>query len=980
MKNDIAIVGMSGRFPNGLNVKSLWQLLVRNGNTFEKIIPKDLRGTEHEKYYEQGNYVFSCSRLDRQDLFDAKTFKCNPTEALLMDPQHRIFLSCCREALEYAAIPTPESKGLRTGVFAGCSISSYFIYNILRSKYAEYNPMQLLMSTDKDFISTRVAYKLNLRGPAVTVQTGCSTSLVAVHQAYKALITGEVDMALAGGSSVDAQGRVGYFYTPEGALSSDGICRPFDAEADGTVFSDSVGVVVLCRLEDAIKHDLNVLAIIKSSAINNNGNDCAGFAAPSINGQAEVIEKSLTLSGLEADEIVAVEAHGTGTKLGDPIEIKALNKVFPKLKEKYCAVSSIKANIGHTDVASGIVGLIKAVLTIKHQLLPAQINLNTINPLLELDDSPFFISKNNICLKNKKSINIGVSSFGFGGTNVHIILSPYQRQRVIREKKSSNLKKYLLPLSAPSKDLLSSYINAFKHKLETLTNEQLENIQYTLLNGRTDFQSRAYFICSDVQKCSVSDYKFHQIASKPVRAVFVFPGQGTSWGYASSFYNVNHIFRKEVDKFVGLFKNETGKDLLPMILTPNTELYKTMTSIVQPVLFILSMALSRLLYALGVIPSEVLGHSLGEITAACFSGILSEEDAVKLVSLRAELMETKTVKGTMIVIFSDEATIKKTLKDLAFEIAAYNDKQQIVISTHLENELLITDLLVKNKIKYKLLPVKKGFHSSLMDPIMDEWRNSVKNIQNSKPAIAMMSTLLSSYIRKTEDLIKTDHWVRHLRKPVYYYQGITEICKSHSKKGTLPLFIELGGSSHLSFLAQEQVPELSIVSISDINNQINEDSLQEFFGDLWLNGYSIDKRAISSSGSLISLPISELEESSFWITPNLNENITVKFDTSDDTLKDCDSVSSKNESTAGQKCNIENSIKEIIGSAFKLPASSVNDDFDFFANSGQSMLATMIILRIRKELQLTIPLDLIYNFPVVSDFIREVISINEQCN
>ncbi len=420
----IAIVGMAGVFPRAADVDALWQRLLNKQETIEDIGREDLEGKVDPAWLDHPDYVFRASCLEEPGLFDADFFDITPGEAEMMDPQQRWFLQTCWQALENAGYPEPESQGLKTGVFGGCSIGTYFANNILGNpKYADRDPVSIMMANDKDFLCTRVAYKLNLTGPAMTIQTACSTSLVAVHQACQALLSGECDLALAGGASVSAFGPSGYLYTAQGIRSRDGRCRPFDQDSSGTLFGDGVGVVTLKRLEDAQSDQDYIYAVIQGSAVNNDGASKVGFTAPSLAGQTEVIQEAMQVAGAMPSDIHFVEAHGTATELGDPMEISALKAVYGSIGPQECAIGSIKSNIGHLDCASGIAALIKAAKAIEQRRLPATLHYKKPNPRLDLDSSPFFVNADTLALPKSGEIYGAVSAFGFGGTNAHLVLS-----------------------------------------------------------------------------------------------------------------------------------------------------------------------------------------------------------------------------------------------------------------------------------------------------------------------------------------------------------------------------------------------------------------------------------------------------------------------------------------------------------------------------------------------------------------------------
>ena len=420
----IAIVGMAGRFPGADTIEQLWQQLLAGADCTKTLREEEITSPLHQPWLNHPDYVKRCACLSDSAGFDTEFFDINAADACMTDPQQRGFLTCCWEALEQAGYPEPERLGHRTGVFGGCSVGTYMVNNILGNPdYADRDPLVIMMFNDKDFLSSRVAYKLDLRGPAVTIQTACSTSLVAVHHACQSLLSGECDMALAGGAAVNAYGETGYLYTPKGIRSPDGCCRPFDAKASGTIFGDGVAVVVLKRYTDALADRDHIFALIAATAVNSDGADKAGFTAPSVAGQSDVVREALEVAELDADRISFVEAHGTGTELGDSVEVRALAQAFGSDRRECCLLGSVKSNVGHLDAASGITGFVKTALSLYHRCYPGTRHFEQPNPALNLRQTPFYVTARNTPLPSREVIYGGVSSFGVGGTNAHAILT-----------------------------------------------------------------------------------------------------------------------------------------------------------------------------------------------------------------------------------------------------------------------------------------------------------------------------------------------------------------------------------------------------------------------------------------------------------------------------------------------------------------------------------------------------------------------------
>lgn len=882
--DDIAIVAMAGRYPGNMTIPELWQLLLDGGSSVSEIPAEVLAKSEHAGIYQDINYVPKCAMLREKDKFDAEFFRMSRSEAMLVDPQQRLFLTCCLEALELAGVPHPTESGFKTGVFATTTINTYLILNIFKSQeFFSRDKMQILLANEKDFISSRVAYKLNLTGPAITVQTACSSSLVAIHDACSYLRRGDIDLALAGGASLPTVGETGYLFTPGGAVSSDGKCKAFDEKADGTIFTDGVGVVTLCRLADAIDHGLNIYAVIKGSAVNNNGNDSLNIAAPSVHGQAEVITSALKHAQVDPADIDFIEAHGTGTYLGDPIEVKALTMAFANDKKQYCALGSIKSNVGHTDTTSGVTGVIKAALALKNRMLPATINYSTANPQLDIANTPFFICDRNYALSpEKETLYAGVSSFGFGGTNAHAILaSPpanYRPAAVSADDRKSGYK--LLLWSDRCEASLKKYVADTFSYFARYSQSELAAIAYTLGRCRHEHKFRAYMVADTLPESQHMAYvKYQKQVAEQTRMVFLYPGQGTDWvDVYTSLYHQNKIFRRHVDRLSEKFRPYLGEDIRTLLFPEpghlNSAIEKALqTKWSQPALFIISSGLFYILQEYGITPDYQLGHSLGELVAAWTGGMFSEDDAVKCVASRALLMND-TPDGNMLIVFANHELfhVLPDALQAKLNIAAINSPSQFVLSGAQEYIADAAQFLNDMEIKNKVLAVSKAFHSALMDGILPAWQEVLNVVVFNDLHIPLLSNLTAE-ILSTKPIDSVDYWSGHLRNTVKFAAGVNRIIEDITAQGAEAVFVELGAAKSLSTLSLMNCAAIEAVSVghrdaADAHNIIDQNTILQATGQLWSLGCQIDLQRIIDKSYVVELPVAGLNPQSYWIEPD----------------------------------------------------------------------------------------------------------------
>lgn len=879
MKNSaIAVIGMAGRFPGAGDVDTFWENLRNGVESIQELSEKELLAAGARKdEIDNPDYVRAAAVLENVAMFDAAFFGLSPKDAAIMDPQQRHFLECAWEALENAGHAAQGFEG-SIGVYAGSGINSYLIHNLLTNRnLLENTGLFLLKMTgnDKDVLATRVSYHLNLRGPSLSIQTACSTSLVAVHTACQSLLSNECDLALAGGVTIEIPHGRGYLYREGEILSRDGHCRPFDASASGTVFSSGAGVVVLRRLEDAIEDRDTIQAVILGSAVNNDGSRKVGYFAPSVEGQADVIAEALGVANVPAESISYVETHGTGTKVGDPIEIEGLTQAFHNSRsaKNTCALGSLKSNAGHLDAASGVAGLIKCVLALKHGEIPPSLHFETPNPLIDFKTGPFYVNSK----LSKWSVNAGVprragvTSLGIGGTNAHVVLEeapPVEPTGDTREEQ-------LLVLSAKSAKALDQAASHLTNYLERNPGANLADVAFTLQAGRTAFTHRRAAVVrnvSDVSK-ALSTQSGESVfsgsnAGNAPSIVFLFSGQGSQyWGMGRDLYRTQTVFRDNLDACAEYLRPILGVDLRDVLFSSpehekeNAKLLNQ-TWITQPALFSVEYALAQWWMKAGIRPWAMVGHSVGEFVAACLAGVLSLEDALELITVRGRLMQQMPA-GSMIAVplGAEELKISEPLS-----IAAINAPKQCVVSGPTEAiEALETDLAGRGVVTQRLR-TSHAFHSQMMAPVVSQFREHMCGVALNAPSIPFLSNVTGDFITATE-ATDPEYWVRHLGSTVRFAECLYKL----RARPDLAL-LEVGPGHALAILARQNIGRSAQVfeSMRGPQETVSDYAhLLKTVGKLWASGQRLNWNALHAGESVrrIPLPTYPFERQRYWIDP-----------------------------------------------------------------------------------------------------------------
>ncbi|MBX9399676.1 amino acid adenylation domain-containing protein [Lysobacter sp. BMK333-48F3] len=833
----IAIVGMAGRFPGAADLEAFWANLIGGIESVRDFDEASLREAGvPTSDLDDPRYVRRGAALDGIEAFDAGFFAMTALEARSTDPQQRLFLQTAWAALEHAGYaPGCAAPAGTVGVYASASSNAYFLERLSRQPelMEAVGPMALAIGNEKDYLATRTAYKLGLQGPAVTVQTACSSSLVAVHLACQALLAGECDMALAGGVSVRSLEPRGYRHVDGGILSADGRCRPFDADASGTVSGDGVAAVVLKPLAQALADGDCVHAVIIGSAVNNDGHDKTGFTAPSVEGQAAVVREALAVAGVEAETIGYVEAHGTGTALGDPIEFAALRSAFGDADAAYCALGALKANIGHLDAAAGIAGLVKAALAVSRGELPPNPHLRRLNPHIDAAGSPFRFPLAREPWPLRQGVRrAGVSSFGIGGTNAHVVLeSPPAPAPAVAPQWAQPLL-----LSARTPTALASLSQAMRRRLAD-AGAAYAAIAHTTRAGRKAFRYRSALAAVDALGASaqLDGAAVHDAENAPALA-FLFPGQGSQApAMAAALYAAYPGFREDVDACARTLEPQLGFDLRPLLLEPAQAARLDATELAQPALFVAGYALARLLESFGLRPRAMLGHSLGEYVAACLAGVIARDDALRLVALRGRLV-AQLPAGAMLAAMADEAGLRERLLPQV-EIAAVNGARQCTLAGPPEAVAAQAAALEAAGIACRRLPVSHAFHSAMLEPILQRFAEGVANTPLSAPQRPYISNLDGGWIG-AEQATSVDYWVAHMRQAVRFDAGLRTL----ATLGEL-VTVEVGPGAALGAFAQAAGVALqSFRTLAAPGDGDPLAPLRATLAALWARGHRIDWR------------------------------------------------------------------------------------------------------------------------------------------
>lgn len=884
----VAIIGMAGRFPGATNVDELWHNVKSGWESITFFSDEELLlAGVSPNIINNPNYVKASPTLSDLEKFDAFFFDYSAKEALYMDPQQRVFLECAWEALENSGYQAGKSKHT-IGIYGGSSLSLYLLNDIIYGNQVYAGHMNsskeslVFGGNVPESLTTRVAYKLNLTGPAIHLSTACSTSLVAVHMACQGLLNGECEIALAGGVSYLGSQKEGYLYEEGLVLSPDGHCRSFDAQGQGTLWGNGVGIVVLKMLDEAVADGDYIHAVIKGSAVNNDGNLKVSYSAPSVDAQARVIYQAQDVADIDPESITYIEAHGTATSLGDPIEIAALTQAFraKTTKNRYCAIASLKSNIGHLSEASGVAGLIRTVLALKHKQIPPSLHFEKPNPQIDFENSPFYV---NTKLKDwehngKNPRRAGVNSFGMGGTNAHVVLEEWD---VSEETNRNNQRRQqLFLLSAKTPTALETITTNLVYHLDKYPELNREDVAYTLALGRKAFKHRRIVILDDNN--SLGDVVVSQAGKlmltnsgdvKPRSVVFMFSGQGSQYvNMAKELYETETVFRENLDHCCELLTQHLDLDLRE-ILYPTHELITfaneqlKQTSITQPALFAIEYSLAKLWMSWGIQPVALIGHSIGEYVAATIAEVFSLEVALMIVAQRGKLMQSMP-EGAMLAVPLPEQEVKPMLVGTGLEIATINSPANCVVSGMTEALATFTEQLANKGIEGRLLHTSHAFHSEMMEPILDPFIKILKTVELNAPKIPFVSNLTGTWIT-VEQATDPYYYGKHLRSCVRFADGLTQLFDNSEQ-----ILLEVGPGNTLSTLTKRHPQKTSEqITLTSLRHPQEDTAdltlLLKTLGQLWLAGCEVDWDTFYGEQLhyRVPLPTYPFERQRFWIEP-----------------------------------------------------------------------------------------------------------------
>lgn len=968
---DIAVIGMAVRVPDANTIDKFWKNLVNGKENISFFSDDELDQSIPSDILNRPNYVKARGVLEDIDQFDPAFFGLTPKSAEMMDPQQRIFLEIAWEALEDGGYAKTE-KAQPIGIFAGCSHNSYFTKNILHypELIDQMGEFQVLTLNDKDYLSSRTAFSLNLTGPAVSVQSACSTSLLAITHAVDSIRKGQCTMALAGGIAINPPIKSGHIYQEGAIFSKDGHCRPFDAQATGTLFSDGGGAVLLKSKDQAIKDGDRIYSIIKGVGISNDGNNKGSFTAPSATGQAASIKMALRDGDVSASSISYIEAHGTATPLGDPIEIEGLKQAFGDVARKqYCYIGSVKSNFGHLTVAAGVAGFIKTCLSLYHREIPASINYTTPNPIINFQETPFIVSDVHRQWKSSQIRRAGVSSFGIGGTNVHVVIE--ENQLKPNTKKSNRRPFHLINWSAKTENSCTLYQN----KLENFIDKQdidIEGLSASLQLGKTNFPYRNYIIASNqkVLVNSLSNQASPKLAKSFNTLAFVFPGQGAQYsGMGKEIYEVEPVFREEVGRCAEILNDILGEDIRNTLFpvstaTASDKLDNTLYT--QLALFVVEYALAKLWMSWGLKPTILIGHSVGEFVAAQIAGIFSLKDALYLIALRGELM-AQLPEGNMLAVRTNN------IYDIIpsdLDVAAINSPNVAIVAGSSDAIKRFTSELNSKGISNKLLTSNKAFHSRMVDPVMDSFGKAIENIQLNRPEVPILSTVTGTWLKESEAQ-STSYWTSHLRSTVKFSDAISVLVKEKHV-----LAIEVGPKNTLTSLMRQQLAGSDLKTYASLGNISLGDyyALLDCIGSIWSAGYAFDWNRFNSNktSTLITTPSYAFDRQSHWLEAKTSMQ-QVSHDHNIPFISEAHPNDDNNESKSANPISIE--IKEIIEDISGLDLHAVNNQCSFIEMGLDSLLLTQLASILQKHFHVSISFrklnEELFNVEVLADHISK---------
>lgn len=963
ISKDVAVIGMSGRFPGANNISELWEVLKNGKETTSFFSLEELDSTIPEALRNDPLYVRARGIIPSSQEFDPAFFGLNPKVASVMDPQQRLFLEVAWEVLEQSG-HLPKHYDGSIGVYAGTGMNTYYKNNILPNTELlnQVGDFQASTLNEKDYIATRTAYHLDLKGPAVSVHSACSTSLLAIAQAVEAIRNGQCDVAIAGGSSVTVPIYSGHLYQEGSMLSPDGHCRSFDKEGKGTVFSDGCGAVLLKNLEAAKKDGDHIYGVVKGVGISNDGGGKGSFTAPSVEGQSEAIYRALNDANIAPSEIGYIETHGTATPIGDPIEMEGLNDAFGEQSLKnYCAIGSIKSNMGHLTAAAGAAGFIKTILAMGHQQIPPSLGFSSPNPVIDFENSPFYVNNKLSDWNSDKIRRAGISSFGVGGTNVHVVVEEFDsKPKISGESRPLQI----LSWSAKSKNSLEGYQKALGNYIKSSEAIKLADVAYALSATRDTFNKRSFVFATDSENIATqllaedsSSIKSSDLKTIPQHLAFLFPGQGAQYlQMGKALYNHEIVFRDAVDQCAEIlreaFKYDIREIIYPDENSTEAESQLKDTQYTQPALFVIEYALSQLWISWGIKPTLLCGHSIGEFVAAHLAGVFSLKDALLLVAIRGKLV-SGLPGGSMLSVRTPYENLTEILPDNV-SIAAVNSDLLCVVSGEDAAIEEFAQILEEKKIPNRLLLTSHAFHSNMMDPVLDEFEAEVRKIKLSIPRLPLVSTVTGTWLTDSE---ATDpkYWTDHLRATVRFSDAMETALEMENI-----VFLEVGPGRALTTLSQQKKKAKTATSIPSLvapgETENSYHTVLSALGQLWLKGLEPNWEAFYEGQTRIklSLPAYVFDRKWCWVDPPSITNAPSNQQQSAETTNHQPLQAQYQMDTAAQpqrKTTILEKISDIILNTSGIELEASEHDHNFLELGLDSLVLTQMAITFRNDFE-----------------------------
>lgn len=947
----IAIIGMACRFPGATDLRSFWSLLNEGKQTITE------EGSERWDTSEfPGDVVWKGGYLKDIDQFDPLFFNISPKEAVQMDPQQRLLLEVSWEAFEESGITQNQFEGSNTGVFVGISHIDYSYLQVEPDALNAYTGTGNALS----MAANRLSYLFNLKGPCFAVDTACSSSLVSIHQACQSLRNGESDMALAGGVNLIVTPSLNVVFSKAKMLSPDGKCKTFDASANGYVRGEGCGMVVLKRLSDAVRDGDNIKAVIKGSATNQDGRS-NGLTAPNGQSQEKVIKQALNAAKVDPSLVSYIEAHGTGTPLGDPIEVHAIQSVMKSADRKApCYIGSVKTNIGHLESAAGIAGLIKTVLALQHKTIPAHLNYNRLNDHIQMDSSMLRIPAASTAWNAEKRI-AGISSFGFGGTNAHVVVEEYTGERP-RQETSPN---YLLAVSAKNEKSLKERCRIYADALEHHKNK-ISEFCFTANKHRTHFKHRLVFSSSTAAGL-ISQLKVarpdQSPAMEPLKIAYLFTGQGSQFPeMGKDLYKNNSVFRATINQCDKILSDLLNISIVWLLYEQEDREYLRETRYIQPILFALEYSIFKVWESWGVQPAVVTGYSLGEYVAACVAGVFSLEDGLKLISARAQQTEEFAMAGSMLVVMAEPALVKSLLASFENElvISAINGPATTVVSGYTHDVETFISCLEANDIKNQQLEVTRAFHSPLMRPMLGAFAKTLKEITFSTPTVQIISNVTGDVA--DENIASPDYWLQHLMQPVLFYDGIQTLEELGANA-----YLEIGPQPHLLAMIKLNVNPSAKLFLPSLRKKKSDlQVMHRSLGDLYEHGYTVNWSGFynSKNGITVNLPAYPYQKQRYWVNNGHNE---AKL------AHKAISMETNSTPTPQQADNVLQEIKHLAASQLEINVDDLDINTPLFELGADSLILMEVIQLVKKKYEVKLDIKQLFEetntLQALADFI-----------